>query len=88
VAQVFNPSAREDRGRISEFQDSLFYRVSFGTVGATQRNPVSSRPLFHPPNFFPILDHIKYVISFPVPSFFFFFLKTRSVIIWPVTSVT
>jgi hypothetical protein len=32
----------EGRGRqISEFEDSLVYRVSSGTARATQRNPVS-----------------------------------------------
>jgi hypothetical protein len=29
--------------RISEFEASLVYRVSFGTARATQRNPVSKK---------------------------------------------
>jgi hypothetical protein len=29
--------------RISEFKDSLVYRVSSGTARATQRNPVSKK---------------------------------------------
>ena len=38
VVHAFNPS----RGRqISEFEASLFYKVSYRTARATQRNPVS-----------------------------------------------
>jgi hypothetical protein len=35
------------RGRqISEFKDSLVYRVSSRTARATQRNPVSKKPTY------------------------------------------
>jgi hypothetical protein len=43
VVHDFNPS-RGGRGRqISEFEDSLVYRVSSKTARATQRNPVSKK---------------------------------------------
>jgi hypothetical protein len=35
------PALGRQRQRISEFKDSLVYRVSFRTARATQRNPVS-----------------------------------------------
>jgi hypothetical protein len=42
VAHAFNPSTLEAEGRwISEFEDSLVYKVSSRTARATQRNPVS-----------------------------------------------
>jgi hypothetical protein len=41
VAHTFNPRQSGGRGRwISEFEASLFYRVSSRTARATQRNPV------------------------------------------------
>jgi hypothetical protein len=46
VAHAFNPSTQGGRGRwISEFKASLVYRVSSRTARATQRNPVSKKPL-------------------------------------------
>jgi hypothetical protein len=43
VAHAFKPSTREAEagGRISEFEASLVYEVSFRTARAIQRNPVS-----------------------------------------------
>jgi hypothetical protein len=42
VAQAFSPSTPGGRGRwISEFKDSLVYKVSSRTARAIQRNPVS-----------------------------------------------
>jgi hypothetical protein len=42
VAHAFNPSTWEaEAGRISEFKDSLVYKVSSRTARAIQRNPVS-----------------------------------------------
>jgi hypothetical protein len=42
-AHAFNPS-RGGRGRlISEFKDSLVYKVTSRTARATQRNPVSKK---------------------------------------------
>jgi hypothetical protein len=42
VAHAFNPSRSRGR-RISEFEASLVYKVSFRTARATQRNPVSKQ---------------------------------------------
>jgi hypothetical protein len=45
VAHTFNPSTWKAEGRrISEFEDSLVYKVSSRTARAIQRNPVSSPP--------------------------------------------
>jgi hypothetical protein len=43
VAHAFNPNTQEaEAGRqISEFEDSLIYKVSSRTARATQTNPVS-----------------------------------------------
>jgi hypothetical protein len=41
VAHAFNPHLGGRGRQISEFEASLFYRVSFRTARATQRNPVS-----------------------------------------------
>jgi hypothetical protein len=42
VAHAFNPSTRGGRGRwISEFEASLFYKVSSRTARTIRRNPVS-----------------------------------------------
>ena len=40
VVPAFNPSMKSKGRRISEFEASLVYRVSFRTARATQRNPV------------------------------------------------
>ena len=39
-----------EAGGISEFEASLFYRVSFRTARAIQRNPVSKKPNPKNPN--------------------------------------
>ena len=45
VVHAFNPSTWEARGRrISEFEDSLVYRVSSRSARAIQRDPVSKKP--------------------------------------------
>jgi hypothetical protein len=42
AAYAFNPRTQEaEAGGISEFKDSLVYRVNSRMVRATQRNPVS-----------------------------------------------
>ena len=44
VAHDWNPNTLRGRGRqISEFEASLFYRVSSRTARAIQRNPVSEK---------------------------------------------
>jgi hypothetical protein len=44
VAHIFNPSTRKaEAGWISEFEDSLVYKVSSRTAWAIQRNPVSKK---------------------------------------------
>jgi hypothetical protein len=37
--------------RISEFEESLVYKVSSRTAKATQKNPVSKKPTPTPPNY-------------------------------------
>ena len=45
MAHSCNPSTLRGRSRqISEFEASLFYRVSSGTARVIQRNPVSKKP--------------------------------------------
>jgi hypothetical protein len=46
VAHAFNPSTREAEAgrRISEFETSLVYRVSFRTARDIQRNPRLEKP--------------------------------------------
>jgi hypothetical protein len=48
VAHAFNPSTWEAEAggflrQISEFEDSLVYKVSSRTARATQRNPISEK---------------------------------------------
>ena len=46
VAHTFNPSTQEaEAGRSPSLVPSLVYRVSSRTARATQRNPVSKKPI-------------------------------------------